>query len=102
MGDGNTAVAAVRRALEALHTSTGKLGQEYGDTLGARRLVSDVARLSDDLAGWGHPTPAADPDLFRRNSRRSPTWNTTRPCGQTRSKKASAHLIGAHPDVYWS
>src|SRR3978361_1081133 len=99
MGDGNTAVAAVPRALDALHTSIGKLSQEYGDTLGVRRLVSDVGRLSDTWPSWDHPPPAADPDLFRRNSRRSPTWNTTRPCGQTRSKLASAHRIGAHADV---
>jgi hypothetical protein len=103
MGDGNTGVATVPRAPEALHTSIGESSQEYGDTLGVRLLVSDVARLSNTtLSSWGHPTPAADPDLFRWNSRRSPTWNTTRPCGQTRSKKASAHRIGAHADVPWS
>ena len=34
MGDGNSTVAAVQRALEALHANVGKLSQEYGDTLG--------------------------------------------------------------------
>jgi hypothetical protein len=61
MGDGNTAVAAVPRALEAVHTSIGKLSQEYGDTLGVRRLVSDVARLSDDRAEQGPPDPRRRP-----------------------------------------
>jgi hypothetical protein len=57
MGDGNTSVAAVQRALETLHLTIGRLSQEYGDTLGVRRLVSDVARLSDDLAELGPPDP---------------------------------------------
>ena len=61
MGDGNTAVATVPRALEAVHTSIGKLSQEYGDTLGVRRLVSDVARLSDDRAELGPPDPRRRP-----------------------------------------
>jgi hypothetical protein len=61
MGDGNTAVGTVQRALEALHTSIGRSSQEYGDTLGVRRLVSDVARLSDDLAELGPPDPRRRP-----------------------------------------
>ncbi|TWD73314.1 hypothetical protein FB561_7203 [Kribbella amoyensis] len=61
MGDGNTSLVAVQRALEALHASVGKLSQEYGDTLGIRRLVSDVARLSDDLAEVGPPDPRHRP-----------------------------------------
>ncbi len=52
-GGGNSGVAAVVRALEGLHAAVGKLSQEYGDTLGIRRLVSDVARLNDDLAELG-------------------------------------------------
>jgi len=55
MGDGSNAVAAVQRSLEGLHAAVGKLSQEYGDTLGVRRLVSDVARLSGDLAELGPP-----------------------------------------------
>jgi hypothetical protein len=55
MGDSNTTVAAAQRALGQLHSTIGKLSQEYGDTLGVRRLVSDVARLSDDLAELGPP-----------------------------------------------
>jgi hypothetical protein len=61
MGDGNSAVAAVQRALETLHASVGKLSEQYGDTLGVRRLVSDVARLSDDLAELGPPDPHRGP-----------------------------------------
>lgn len=63
MGDGNDrgAVAAVQRALETLHASVGKLSAQYGDTLGVRRLVSDVARLSDDLAELGPPDPRRGP-----------------------------------------
>lgn len=61
MGDGNTAVATVPRAPEALHTSIGESSQEYGDTLGVRRLVSDVARLSNDLVELGPPDPRRRP-----------------------------------------
>ncbi|MEI8410224.1 MULTISPECIES: hypothetical protein [unclassified Kribbella] len=58
---GNSGVAAVVRALETLHAAVGKLSQEYGDTLGIRRLVSDVARLNDDLAELGPPDPRHRP-----------------------------------------
>ena len=61
MGEGNSGVAAVVRALEGLHDAVGKLSQEYGDTLGIRRLVSDVARLNDDLAELGPPDPRHRP-----------------------------------------
>jgi hypothetical protein len=58
---GTSGVAAVVRALETLHAAVGKLSQEYGDTLGIRRLVSDVARLNDDLAELGPPDPRHRP-----------------------------------------
>lgn len=57
MGDSNSAVASAQHALEVLHARAGGIGQEYGDTPGGRRLVSDVARSSDDLAELGPPDP---------------------------------------------
>jgi len=61
MGEGNSGVAAVVRALEGLRDAVGNLSQEYGDTLGIGRLVSDVARLNDDLAELGPPDPRHRP-----------------------------------------
>lgn len=61
MADGSASVAAVQRALGALHDAVGRLSQEYGDTLGVRRLVSDVGRISDDLAELGPPDPRHGP-----------------------------------------
>lgn len=64
MGDPSSpsgTVPAVLRALEGLDTAVGKLRQEYGDTLGIRRLVSDLARLRDDLDELGPPDPRHRP-----------------------------------------
>jgi hypothetical protein len=51
-------VAEVRRALAALQRSVGTLQSRYADSLGLRRLASDVARLSDDLDELGELRPA--------------------------------------------
>jgi hypothetical protein len=42
-------VAAARRAVAALESAATYLRRHYGDTLDARRLEGDVARLSTDL-----------------------------------------------------
>ena len=42
-------VASARRAVRALEEATTYLRRHYGDTLDARRLEGDVARLSVDL-----------------------------------------------------
>jgi hypothetical protein len=44
-------------ALAALDRAVAGLRDEYGDTLGVRRLTSDVRRLADDLDELGDPAP---------------------------------------------
>ncbi|MGY1829350.1 hypothetical protein ACI8AA_02855 [Geodermatophilus sp. SYSU D01180] len=43
-------VAAARRAVDALEEACAPLTGHFGDTVDARRLRVDVARLRDDLA----------------------------------------------------
>lgn len=48
-------VDGVRRAASSLQQAVERLRHEYGDTLGVRRLVSDVQRFDADLAELGEP-----------------------------------------------
>jgi hypothetical protein len=50
-------LAAVRTAVDRLEFALRGLRDAYGETLGVRRLTSDVQRLSDDLAELGDPLP---------------------------------------------
>jgi hypothetical protein len=43
-------VAAARRAVDQLEAACTPLSRHFGDTVDARRLRIDVARLRDDLA----------------------------------------------------
>lgn len=54
-------LAAVTAALERLEATVAALRSRYGDTLGMRRLTSDVRRLSDDIHELGEPSPDAIP-----------------------------------------
>ena len=56
-----TAVSGVREAIVHLEQAVEQLRAEYGDTLGVRRLTSDVARLSADLDELGDPQPGHHP-----------------------------------------
>ncbi|MGH8867997.1 MAG: hypothetical protein ACRDYU_08385 [Actinomycetes bacterium] len=49
------ALAAVRRALAELERAVELIRSGYGDTLGVRRLRSDVRRLGEDLDELGPP-----------------------------------------------
>ena len=51
------AVAAARRTLTSLAAAVLVVRNEYGDTLGVRRLTSDVDRLAEDLDQLGDPQP---------------------------------------------
>jgi hypothetical protein len=42
-------VAAARRAIDAVEQACAPIAKHYGDTVDARRLRVDVARLRDDL-----------------------------------------------------
>jgi hypothetical protein len=57
------AVAAARDALTSLAAAVLKVRNEYGDTLGVRRLTSDVDRLSADLEELGEPAPGHRPGV---------------------------------------
>jgi hypothetical protein len=51
-------VADVRRALVDLERAVGRLQAHHAETLGVRRLVSDVGRLLDDLDEIGDLPPS--------------------------------------------
>ncbi len=50
-------IAEVRRAAAALQRAVATLQSRYAETLGLRRLASDVARFADDLAELGELRP---------------------------------------------
>lgn len=57
-------VAAARRAVQQLEQATTFLRRHYGDSLDARRLEGDVARLGTDLdLLCGPATPDVAPQL---------------------------------------
>lgn len=49
--------AAVAAAITTLDSAVAHLRRAYGDTLGVRRLTSDVNRLREDLDELGEPRP---------------------------------------------
>lgn len=51
-------LSATRSAVVELERRVRRLREQYGDTLGMQRLLSDVSRFSADLAELGEPTPA--------------------------------------------
>jgi hypothetical protein len=53
----HTAVSGVREAILQLTLAVEHLRAEYGETLGVRRLTSDVQRLRADLDELGDPQP---------------------------------------------
>ena len=55
------AVGSTREALTALAATVLKIRNEYGDTLGVRRLISDVDRLAEALDQLGDPQPGHRP-----------------------------------------
>jgi hypothetical protein len=55
------AVGATREALTALAAGVLRIRNEYGDTLGVRRLTSDVDRLAEALDQLGPPQPGHRP-----------------------------------------
>ena len=57
------AVGATRAALQSLAAAVLRVRDEYGDTLGTRRLTSDVDRLQADLAELGDPKPGHHPGV---------------------------------------
>ena len=55
------AVGATREALTTLAAAVLRVRSEYGDTLGVRRLTSDVDRLNESLDQLGDPVPGHRP-----------------------------------------
>jgi hypothetical protein len=53
--------AAFAAAIAALESALSRLRDDYGESLGVRRLAADVRRLSDDLADLGDPLPGHPP-----------------------------------------
>lgn len=56
-------VRATREAITALTACVGRLRDEYGDTLGVRRITSDLSRFSTDLDELGAPAPGHRPHV---------------------------------------
>ncbi|HEX6874248.1 MAG TPA: hypothetical protein VF165_01195 [Nocardioidaceae bacterium] len=56
-------VLATREALTSLAGAVLRVRNEYGDTLGVRRLTSDVDRLQADLDELGDPKPGHRPGV---------------------------------------
>lgn len=63
MSSQDDAVGASRAALTSLAAAVLRVRNEYGDTLGVRRLTSDVDRLRADLDELGDPRPGYRPDV---------------------------------------
>ncbi len=59
----NDAVGATREALTTLAAAVLRVRNEYGDTLGVRRLTLDVDRLQEDLDLLGDPKPGHTPGV---------------------------------------
>ncbi|HSE56299.1 MAG TPA: hypothetical protein VLA97_18380 [Nocardioidaceae bacterium] len=59
----NDAVGATREAITSLAAAVLRVRHEYGDTLGVRRLTSDVDRLQADLDELGDPQPGHRPGV---------------------------------------
>jgi len=56
-------VGAAREALTALAATVLRVRNEYGDTLGVRRLTADVDRLAESLDNLGEPQPGHHPSV---------------------------------------
>jgi len=57
------AVGTTREAVAAMEAAVGRLRDEYGDTLGVRRITSDLQRFSADLDELGGPAPGHRPTV---------------------------------------
>ena len=57
------AVGATREALTTLAAAVLRVRNEYGDTLGVRRLTADVDRLNEALDNLGDPRPGHRPTV---------------------------------------
>ncbi len=60
-GVAGRSVAEVRETLERLDAAVTAVQRDYGDTLGVRRLLSDIRRIAEDLAELGEPQPGHRP-----------------------------------------
>ena len=58
---GSDAVQTCRESLTTLAAGVLRIRQEYGDTLGVRRLTADVDRIAEGLDLLGDPDPAYRP-----------------------------------------
>ena len=56
-------VGATRDALTHLAAQVLRLRNEYGDTIGVRRLTSDVDRIAETLDHVGDPQPGHRPSV---------------------------------------
>jgi hypothetical protein len=57
------AVGSAREALTTVRVAVSRIRNEYGDTLGVRRLTADVDRLAEALDDLGDPQPGHRPSV---------------------------------------
>jgi len=57
------AVGSTREALTRLAAAVLQVRNEYGDTLGVRRLTADVDRIAESLDQLGDPQPGHRPAI---------------------------------------
>ena len=57
------AVGSAREALTTVAAAVLRIRNEYGDTLGVRRLTADVDRLAESLDNLGEPQPGHRPSV---------------------------------------
>jgi hypothetical protein len=57
------AVGSAREALTTLAATVLRIRNEYGDTLGVRRLTADVDRIAEALDHLGEPQPGHRPGV---------------------------------------
>ena len=60
---GQDPVAATRSAITSLAAAVLRVRNEYGDTIGVRRLTQDVDRVLEDLEQLGSPEPERRPPV---------------------------------------
>jgi len=61
------ALGATREAVTMLAAAVLRVRNEFGDTLGVRRLTSDVDRLHADLDELGSPAPGHRPGVNKED-----------------------------------
>ncbi len=97
----NDAVGATREALTTLAAAVLRVRNEYGDTLGVRRLTSDIDRLQADLDELGDPKPGHTPGVDKSAAARDPRRPLRRKHVARRPVRGPARSLRGTLHVVW-